>query len=296
MQESGFHGRVAVITGAASGIGKAIAANLIGRGAKVVLADIECAALESTAAEFLEAGGDVFPVATDVTKYEAVKALADASFARYGGVDILVNNAGVVTAEAPALWDISLNTYAWYMNVHFWGALNVLKAFMPRLVARGKHADVMTVSAFPGGLFNVPMLPAYSASKAAITSLTENLHYQLRGQDSPIKVHLLFPGPHTVPTNTYTASRNRPPELAAEPHEPEPAAASLEEMQAWSLRTFGFVRPTTSAEQVAEDAVRSLIDGSYWVLPLSETHERAVRQHFEEMMERRDPVQPFEIT
>lgn len=296
MSEQSFTGKVAVITGAASGIGKAIAARLIAEGSKIVLADVETGALERAVLEFRERGADVLGVVADVTRYSDMEALAEKSFAHYGAVDILVSNAGVVTAEAPNLWDISLNTYSWYMNVHFWGLVHGIKAFLPRLVAQNRKADVMTVSAFPGGLFNVPMLPAYSASKAAVTSLTENLHYQLRKQNSPIKVHLLFPGPHTVPTNTYTASRNRPAELAPEPHEPAPAAMTLEEMQAWSLKTFGFVRPTTSAEQVADDAVRSLLDGSYWVLPLNEAHEKAVRQHFEELIERRDPVQPFEIT
>jgi NAD(P)-dependent dehydrogenase (short-subunit alcohol dehydrogenase family) len=291
-----FKNKVAVITGAASGIGKMIAARLIRAGASVVLADVEAPALEKSVAEFRQQGADVLGVITDVADYNSVQALAEKSFAHYGEVHVLVNNAGIVAAECPNLWDISLNTFNWHMNVHFWGLVHGIKAFLPRLVAQNTEAHVMTVTSFPGGLINVPLLPAYSASKAAAASLTENLHYQLRKQNSPIRVHLLFPGPHTVPTNTYTAHRNRPAHLAPEPHEPIPVATSLEKMQQWSLETFGFVRPTTSAEQVAEDAFQSLVSGNYWSLPLSEPHERAVTQRYEELMARRDPVQPFEMT
>ncbi|HEY3698847.1 MAG TPA: SDR family NAD(P)-dependent oxidoreductase [Spongiibacteraceae bacterium] len=291
-----FNNKVAVITGAASGIGKAIAARLIREGAKIVVADVEVPALEKTVTEFREQGADVLGVVTDVTDYASVQALAEESFAHYGAVHILVNNAGIVAPECPSLWDISLNTFNWYMNVHFWGLVHGIKAFLPRLVAQNTEAHVMTVTAFPGGLFNVPLLPAYSASKAAAASLTENLHYQLRKQNSPIRVHLLFPGPHTVPTNTYTAGRNRPAHLAPEPNEPKPVALTLEQMQEWSMKNFGFIRPTTAAEQVAEDAFQSLLHGSYWALPLSEPHVKAVIQHHEELLARRDPVQPFEIT
>lgn len=289
-------GKVAVVTGAASGIGAAITDRLLREGVRVVLADIEKPALESAVARCREQGGDVLGVVTDVSDYAAVQHLAEASFDHYGAVHILVNNAGVVTAEAPELWDISLNTWTWYMNVHFWGVLHAIKAFLPRLVAQGGEASVMNVVAYPGALFNTPLLPAYSASRAAVASVTENLHLQLRRMNSPVRAHILFPGPNTVPTNTYTASRNRPPELAPEPHEPVGAFSTLEEMQAWCLETYGFERPVTAAEDVAEQAVAGLIRGDYWILPLSELHEQAVRQRHEGMLARRDPELLFEMS
>ncbi|HQR04381.1 MAG: SDR family NAD(P)-dependent oxidoreductase [Proteobacteria bacterium] len=290
-----FKGKTAVITGAASGIGKAIAARLLGEGMKVVLSDVEAPALDRTVNEFLAQGADVCGIEADVTHYPAMAALAEKSFARYGAVHVLVNNAGVVVPEAPNLWDVSLNTFAWHMNVHFWGVLHGIKAFMPRLVAQNQEAAVMNVVAHPGALIQSPILPAYSASKAAAASITENLHYQLRKQNSPIRAHILFPGPHTVPSNTYTASRNRPAHLAPEPHEPVPVVKSLEEMQAWCLKTYGFERPTTRAEQVAEDAFQGLVSGDYWILPSKEALDKAVVQHHEELMARRDPVLPFEM-
>jgi len=291
-----FGAKVAVITGAASGIGKAIAARLALEGARIVLSDIEEPALEAAVTEFRARGADVLGVPADVTDPAAMEQLAERSFAHYGAVHILVNNAGIVVPEAPNLWEVSLNTFSWHMNVHFWGVLHGIKAFVPRLVAQDAEASVMNVVAFPGALFNTPLLPAYSASKAAAASITENLHYQLRKQCSPIRVHLLFPGPHTVPTNTYTASRNRPAHLAPEPHEPVSPISSLEEMQAWCRATYGFERPTTSAEDVAEQAFAALCSGQYWVLPLSAVHERQVLAHHEALMARRDPEMGFEMS
>jgi NAD(P)-dependent dehydrogenase (short-subunit alcohol dehydrogenase family) len=284
-----FKGKVAVITGGASGIGRAIGERLGREGARLILADVERPALEATVAELRAQGLDVIGEVADVTKLESMQELAQRSFDHFGAVHLLFNNAGVVLEEAPNVWDISVNTWTWGLNVNLWGVIHGLKAFMPKLVAQNQEAHVVNTTSHAGALLTPGIIPVYSATKAAMASLTEALYYQLKAQNSPIKVSLLFPGPHTVPTRTYTSSRNRPPELAPEPHEPKPMVASLEEMQAWMLKHHGRKRDTTSAEEVAEQTYQALLEDKYFILPMSERFKSAYRNRVDEIFSGRDP-------
>lgn len=290
-----FKGKVAVITGGASGIGRAIAERLGREGVKLVLADIEKPALLNTVGELRASGLDAYGHVTDVSRYEDVAALADRAFTEFGGVHLLFSNAGVVTQEAANLWDISLNTWNWYLNVNFWGVLHGIKAFMPRLIQQNQEAFVVNVTSHAGGLLNHPIIPAYCVSKSAMASVTENLHFQLRALNSPVKAMLLFPGPHTVPTNTYTSARNRPSSLPPDPSEPVSRVATLEQMQQKMLQDIGRRRDTTPAEEVAEQVLQALREDRYWVLPMSDRFEAAMEAHHRMVMDRTGPEMPHNV-
>ncbi len=289
-----FKGKVAVITGGASGIGRAIGERLGREGVKLILADIEEPALETTVSELRAQGLEVVGEVADVTNLASMQALAQRSFDHFGEVHLLFNNAGVVLAEAPNVWDISVNTWSWGLGVNLWGVIHGLKAFMPRLVAQNQPAHVVNTTSHAGALLTPGIIPVYSATKAAMASLTEALYYQLKAQNSPIKVSLLFPGPHTVPTRTYTSSRNRPAALAPEPNEPKPVVATLEEMQAWMLKNHGRKRDTTSVEEVAEQTYQALLRDKYYVLPMSERFKKAYRNRIEEEFNEVDPA-PLDV-
>jgi NAD(P)-dependent dehydrogenase (short-subunit alcohol dehydrogenase family) len=286
-----FKNKVAVITGGGGGVGRALSFRLGAAGAKIVLADIERKALDKTVAELHAKGIDAIGVVTDVTKFESVEALADESFKHFGAVHLLFNNAGVGAAEAPTLWEAPLTEWQWGFNVNIWGVIHGLKAFMPRLVKQNVEARVINTSSGNGGLIFYPQSPIYSATKAAVSAITEVLHFQLLAQQSPIKVSALFPGPHVVATGIYNSERNRPEEFTPGADAPKKAVTSLEEMKQ-QMEQAGFKLEVTMPEEVAEFAYQALLDDKYWILPLTEATEARVRERMEYILARRDPTPP----
>lgn len=197
-----FEGKVAVVTGGASGIGRAMAEVFAAEGARVVLADIEEAPLAKTA-RALEAGGaEVLAVPTDVTKPEALVALADATESRFGTTHILCNNAGVAPI-APML-ETTLEDWRWVFEVNLFGVVHGIQAFTERLVAQGEGHIVNTASS--GGLITVPGFGAYCATKHAVVGLSEVLYQELSG--TGVGVSVLCPG--LIATKIFESERNRP--------------------------------------------------------------------------------------
>jgi len=287
-----FKDKVAVITGGASGVGRALAFRFGREGAKIVLADIEQKALDKTVAELAAQGIDAIGVVADVTKYESVEALADKSFAHYGAVHLLFNNAGVGASETPHLWDAPLTEWQWCFNVNIWGVIHGLKAFMPRLVKQNVEAHVINTSSGNGGVVVMPMSPMYTTSKAAVSAMTEILHVQLRAENSPIKVSTLYPGPNVVATGIYNSERNRPLDLTNAESGVGKSVHSLEELKD-QMKQMGVDLQVTQPEEVADYAYECLLKDMCWILPLREHTEQAARVRFENMMARRDPVSPM---
>lgn len=217
MQE--LEGRVAVVTGAASGIGRALAERFAAEGMKVVLADVELAPLEA-AVDALRAGGaEAIGVPTDVSRADEVQALADRTIEAFGAVHVVCNNAGVESGGTLA--EIPLATWEWVLGVNFWGVLHGCRTFLPLLRAQGEGHIVNTasVAAFDAGL---PTFAPYAASKFAVLALSESLDIELRGGDEPIGLSLLAPG--VVRTNMPAAERNRPEGVPATGDDPVRAA------------------------------------------------------------------------
>jgi NAD(P)-dependent dehydrogenase (short-subunit alcohol dehydrogenase family) len=200
-------GRVAVVTGAASGIGRALAAGFAAEGMSVVLADVERDPLEAAVRELRDAGAQdrVLGVPTDVSRLDQVEALAEATMARFGAVHVVCNNAGV--GSGASLADIPLEYWQWVMGVNFWGVLYGCRVFLPLLRRQGEGHIVNTasVAALCG---EAPTTAPYVASKAAVLGMSETLQRELEEAREPIGVSVLLPGP--VNTNIPTSERNRP--------------------------------------------------------------------------------------
>ncbi|MCE9650919.1 MAG: SDR family NAD(P)-dependent oxidoreductase [Parvibaculum sp.] len=194
-----IRGKVAVVTGAASGIGRATAIALAREGAHVAIADVDRTGLADTAAKVTEAGGKVSTYLLDVSSREAVYAFAQEIEAQFGGADIVINNAGV--AQVASVEELSYEDFEWVMNIDFWGMVYGTKAFLPQLRKKGAGHIVNVSSIF--GLFAVPTQAAYNSAKFAIRGFTEALRHEMRG--SGIVVSCVHPG--GVKTNVMRNAR-----------------------------------------------------------------------------------------
>ena len=283
-----FRDRVAVITGGASGVGHALAATLLAQGARVVIADIEKEALERSRAELSQMGGEVDAVVTDVCDGGSVAALADHVFQSQGAVHFLFNNAGVGLGEAQRrIWTLPEVDWEWGIGVNVWGVIHGIRAFVPRMLEAGEEGWVVNTSSGNGGLTILPTTPIYSATKAALTSITETLHYQLLMEEASIGASALFPGPHLVDTNILNSGRNRPDDL----RDPDSPPADYVSMKALAESSGVDFRLTNPAE-VAEYCLEGVREGRFWILPPSEAHDARVRERYEGILARRNPRLP----
>ena len=271
---------VAVVTGGASGIGLALAEAFAGHGCRVVVADVQDDALGAAAARVAEHGVDVLAVRTDVSKQDAVAALAAATMDRFGAVHVVCNNAGVSGAGDP--WFGPIEAWEWTMGVNFWGVVHGVRAFLPHIAASGTGHIVNTASIL--GL--LPALsPAYDASKHAVVALTEDLYHTVRAAGLPIGVSCLCPG--WVRTGIIDADRNWPAELG-----PRPASDTAAEISRKYVR--GAIDEGMQPAQVADLVVDSIVNDRYWVLPSPEFLDLAV-ERFHRIADHADPVAPEQI-
>lgn len=210
-----FEGRVAVVTGAASGIGKALAERFAAEGMKVVLADVEPEPLDAAVEAIRSTGADVLGVRTDVSSAEQVQALADATLERFGAVHILCNNAGVETGAAFA--DIPQRAWEWVLDLNLWGVLHGCRIFLPLIREQGEGHVVNTASlaAFATGL---PTFAPYTTSKFAILAASECLALELLAGGEDIGVTVLCPG--VVNTRMPDAEPNRPADVPSSESDP----------------------------------------------------------------------------
>ena len=184
-------GRTAVVTGAASGIGLALAESFAAEGMHVVMADLDGKRLEEVAAR-IAAAGEVVTMPVDVSSYEDVERLAALADERFGAVHLLCNNAGVQML-GPA-WELELAEWSWVLGVNLWGVVHGIRAFVPAMVEHGEPAHVVNTASV-GGLVVFPGMAMYAASKAAVVAISEALHHDLRDRGAPVGVSVLCPGP-----------------------------------------------------------------------------------------------------
>jgi len=199
-------GKVAVVTGGASGIGRAMAVRFVAEGMHVIIADVEQAPLEATAAEIGAIG-----VLTDVTDAESVAALADVTIERFGAVHVLCNNAGV--GGGGRIKDLTLKDWKWVIDVNLWGVVHGLHSFLPHLLANDDGGHIVNTASV-AGLVAGPGIGPYNAAKYGVVAISETLRAELAADDSPVGVSVLCPG--YVATNIFTSQRNRPAALRNE--------------------------------------------------------------------------------
>ncbi|MGV3482242.1 MAG: SDR family NAD(P)-dependent oxidoreductase [Sphingobium sp.] len=282
-----FADRVAVVTGGASGVGRALCEQLARAGAKVVLADIDQARLDAVSAEIAaDTGADVTGIRVDVTKADSVEALAEAIWARHGAVHLLFNNAGVGLGEAQrAIWSLPANDWHWGFDVNLFGVVHGIRAFVPRMLASGEEGVVINTSSSNGGLRSLPNTPIYAASKAAVTSVSEVLYQQLLREGDRVRAAVLFPGPHVVNTSILASNRNRPADYGATDGN-KPAYETMEDL----VRTTGLKMALTEPEEVASFALEGIREGRFWLLPESEDGDGKLRDRISELLARANPV------
>ena len=275
MQE--LRGKVAVITGGASGIGFAMARRFSAEGMKVVIADIEVPALGEAAQRLRSEGAEVLDVVADVSHADQVEALAEKTVAHYGAVHIVCNNAGVA-GGGPA-WDISLGEWEWVLGVNLWGVVHGVRSFVPRLLRAGEGHIVNTASM--AGLVGLYTSPPYAVSKFGVVALSESLYSQLQIAGAPVGVSVLCPA--WVRTRIIESDRNRPPSAGA------PTAVQMDEETTLAMQNI--IAGGMDPAQVAEKVLMAVRSGQLYVLPHDDKFWLdLIRERMTGIVERRNPT------
>jgi len=200
-----FEGKVAVITGAASGIGRGIARQCVAEGMKVALADIDEEGLHALAQELIEQGASVSVFPTDVRDSSSVDTLAQSSQEAFGSIHLVFNNAGVMLGGYA--WERSEDDWRWIFEVNFFGVVNGIRTFVPLLLEQGEEAHIVNTASI-GGLMVGPFLSPYIVSKHAVVALTESVYYELQTLDTSVGISALCPG--AISTGIVDSERIRP--------------------------------------------------------------------------------------
>ena len=274
-----FKDKVAVITGAASGIGRALADRCVQEGMKAVLADVEAEPLATAEASLKASGATVLAVQTDVSQARDVEALAQKTMEAFGAVHVLCNNAGVGTEAA--VWESTLAEWEWVVGVNLWGVIHGVRVFVPLMLAQDAECHIVNTASM-AGLIAGPGLGAYKVTKHGVVTLSETLHHELAERGAKVKVSVLCPG--IVNTRIMESARNRPGDLP--PTGPR-GPASEERWEA--LRRL--VPAGMPAAQVADAVFEALRKDRFYILTHPEGKE-AVRTRMEDILQERNPTPP----
>lgn len=277
-----LNGKVAVVTGAASGIGLSLARACAAEGMKVVLADVEREALERAARETATGGAETLAVETDVSSEAEVRRLAERTLERFGAAHLLFCNAGV--GAGSLLWASSAKDWEWTLGVNLWGTIHAVNAFVPTMLSQGEEGRVVITSS-DAGLVGGPFNGIYRVSKHALTAYAETLHHELSIVGAKVGVSVLCPG--FTRTRICDAGRNRPERLRNKPGEVA------------DIPTKGFddfiragVERGLSPDEVAAETLRAVREGRFYVITDKGTH-AGVRRRMEDILSEGTPV--FEI-
>jgi len=277
MQE--FAGKVAVVTGAASGIGRAISQRCVQENMKVVLADIEEEVLARVSQELKASGANVLAVRTDVSRVGDVEALAQKTLSTFGSVHLLFNNAGV--SAGGTIWESTEADWQWVIGVNLWGVIHGLRVFVPIMLAQDTSCHIVNTASVAG---LVPYFPAspYHATKHAVVALSENLYFSLAGSKSKVKTSVLCPG--YVNTRILESDRNRPAELQNAPITIPPtpeAIAAFQEIQQ-------VIQNGMPPQQVADHVFQAIQDEQFYILTHPE-YDPILRQRMDDILQRKNP-------
>ncbi|MBX6355231.1 MAG: SDR family NAD(P)-dependent oxidoreductase [Micromonosporaceae bacterium] len=262
-------GKVAVVTGAASGMGKAFAKRFAAEGMKVVAADIQAQALARTVDELRAAGAAALGVPTDVSSAESVRRLAEAASREFGDVHLLCNNAGVEGYLDGAIWEATDKDWEWTVGVNFWSVVHGIRAFVPRMLAHGQPAHIVNTCSMTAVVAAGNM---YGITKHAVLALTEVLAADLRKRRARIGVTALCPG--TIATNLFHGSRNRPEHLRND--EEPPGAREGRELRE---RMHAVLANGMPPEEVADKLVAAIRANAAYLLTDHEWDERIISRH-----------------
>ncbi len=279
-------GRVALVTGAASGIGFALARRFAEEGMKVVLSDVEEAKTVESAGLLEAQGHQVLAVPCDVRVQASVDDLRDAALKEFGAIHVVCNNAGVARAPGGGyMWEYDLNDWSWILSVNVMGIVHGIRSFVPVLIEQGEEGHVVNTSSGNGGLSPLRGLPIYAASKSAVTQISECLWGQLEAATDKVGVSVLYPGPKALDTGLWSAERNRPADLSqSKPRDTQ----TLEGLKRF-MADAGVPFELTPLEEIAALAVQGIREKRFWLLPESENSDQIVRARAESMIARGNP-------
>lgn len=256
-----FAGKVAVVTGGASGIGRSLVKELLAAGAKVVIADVEQSALDRVLAEFADAG-EVSGVVTDVSSPESVNGLAEAVYDAHGVCHVLFNNAGVAAPSAN-VWETTINDWKWVHNVNVMGVIHGIQSFVPRMIAGGEEGHVINTSSGDGGISPLPYQSVYASSKAAVSIITECLAAQLQSEGTKLGASLFYPSGGLLDTGIWTTDRNRPKDLAREkPYDPVPTVQDFKV----AAEAAGMELPFQDLDELARFCLQGILDDNFVIM------------------------------
>jgi NAD(P)-dependent dehydrogenase (short-subunit alcohol dehydrogenase family) len=275
-----FEGKVAVVTGGASGIGLAMATRFAQEGMKIVLGDIEKPALEAAVASLRQQEFEVHGIVTDVTQAASVENLARETIEKYGKVHVVCNNAGVGGSRALRIWDATLDDWNWALNVNLWGVIYGVHTFVPLMLEQGEEGHIVNTASMAG---LVQGNRVYSVTKHAVVALSEALYDGLLLEGGKVGASVLCPGLYF--TNLSAAERNRPESLRETPDQAKTTAAdpAIAERAAMLRDTIG-----REPDDLAERVLQAIKDNQFYILTHDE-YDDVIRERFENVLARRNP-------
>ena len=275
-------GQVAVVTGAAGGIGLAMARLFAQQGMKLVLADIEAASLQAAWVALKSAGASAIAVQTDVSSEAHIKALADAAYAEYGAVHVLCNNAGVATPALRTLaWETPLSDWEWIHRVNFMGVLYGVREFVPRMLAGGAQGHVVNTASVAG---LVTGSNPYFVYKHAVSCFTEGLYKDLKGAGAKVSASVLCPG--LIRTRIMEAERNRPAQWG-----PSTDVTALPgNIQAMAANFRAALEAGFDPAQVADAVLDAILNDRYYIIPAQQGLLDLVDLRMQDIQARRNPT------
>jgi len=276
-----LHGKVAAVTGAASGLGRSMALAFAAEGMDLALADVDEVNLSSVQDEVLAKGVRAITLKVDVSNAQQLEIFRDQTLTRLGGVHVVCNNAGV--SPLGAVWENTPADWQWILGVNLWGVIHGVRAFAPHLIKQDEGHIVNTASV--AGLISPPGSGAYNVTKHGVVALSESLYHDLRERNSKVGVSVLCPA--YVPTGIVDSERNRPKDL---PLSTKSEATLAREAMLRKAVTSGKV----SADQVAQAVVAAIRDERFYIL----THPRikgAIQARMEDVLNDRAPRDPLKL-
>jgi NAD(P)-dependent dehydrogenase (short-subunit alcohol dehydrogenase family) len=272
-------GKVAVVTGAGQGIGRALVERFTDEGMKAVVADVVPDLVERTTAELKADGRDVIGVVTDVTSAESLEALRDATLEAFGGVHLLCNNAGVGSGSEGHMWEHHPNDWRWSLDVNVMGVINGLNAFVPTMLDQDVEGHIVNTTSGNGGFTPIINSAVYATTKAAVVTITECLWGQLREMGAKVSASLLYPStnsPGVLNTGIWKAGANRPDRYDRPGAPPKEGRDSLG-MFVERMEQLGQKVQFAPLSEVADICFEGIVNDTFWITAPSEAQQAKIR-------------------
>jgi NAD(P)-dependent dehydrogenase (short-subunit alcohol dehydrogenase family) len=286
-----FAGKVAVVTGAGQGIGRALVERFCAEGMKAVVADVVPGLVETTTAELRAVGHEVTGVVTDVTSLDSVEALRDAALAAYGGVHVLCNNAGIGSGSEGHIWEHHVNDWRWSFDVNVMGVVNGIRAFTQTMIDQGVEGHIVNTTSGNGGFTPLINSAVYAATKSAVTTITECLWGQLREAGVPVGASLLYPStvsPGLLNTGIWRPGANRPDRYDRPGAPPKEGRDSLAAYQA-RMEAVNQKIVFAPLSEVADLCLEGIRDDTFWITVPNDDQSAKILARAQSQVDRTDP-------